>query len=163
MGEITSSASSAVNAVDTVTNAPIELVNSVTKKVRRKFTTKKASDESVALGQGAPDEPNPVSDLVDATADAAAAAVAAGKDRVAGKASGEGAFVAAATATATAESAAATTAEPAATSAAAAQPVPDPSPVIEPASSDEGKYFTYAPDAGVAVSSDAGKAAPSEE
>ena len=44
VGEITSSASSAENAVDTVANAPLELVNSVTKKVRRKFTPKKASD-----------------------------------------------------------------------------------------------------------------------
>ena len=43
-------------------------------KVRRNFTPKKASDESVALGQGAPDAPNPVSDFVDAPAAAAAAA-----------------------------------------------------------------------------------------
>ena len=82
VSDITSSASSAVNAVDTVTNAPIELVNSVTKKVRHAFKPKKASDESAALGQGDVD-PNPVSDLVDATAEA----VSAGARRVTGKVS----------------------------------------------------------------------------
>ena len=141
-----------MNAVDTVTNAPLELVNSVTKKVRRKFTPKKASDESVALGQGAPDEPNPVSDFGDATADAAAAAVAAGKGRVAGKASNE---------EVSASAVAATAATPAAKP--AVQPEPEPAPVVEPASSDEGKYFTYAPETGAAASSDAEKTASSEE
>ena len=150
VGEITSSASSAVNAVDTVANAPLELVNSVTKKVRRKFTPKKASDESVALGQGAPDEPNPVSDFVDATADAATAAVAAGKGRVAGKASNE-------------EVSASAVAATAATPAAATAAQPEPAPIVEPASSDEGKYFTYAPETGAAASSDAEKTASSEE
>lgn len=52
VGEITSSASSAVNAVDTVANAPLELVNSVTKKVRRKFTPKKASRRVCRLRAG---------------------------------------------------------------------------------------------------------------
>jgi len=150
VGEITSSASSAVNAVDTVANAPLELVNSVTKKVRRKFTPKKASDESIALGQGEPDEPNPVSDFVDATADAAAAAVAAGKGRVSGKASNE---------EVSASAAAATAATPAAKTAAQ----PESAPIVEPASSDEGKYFTYAPETGAAASSDAEKTASSEE
>ena len=147
VGEITSSASSAVTAVDTVANAPLELVNSVTKKVRRKFTPKKASDESVALGQGAPDEPNPVSDFVDATADAA---VAAGKGRVTGKASNE-------------EVSASVVAATAATPAAATAAQPEPAPIVEPASSDEGKYFTYAPETGAAASSDAEKTASSEE
>ena len=43
--------SSAVEAVDTVTNAPMELVNSVTNRVRSAFKPRRASDESVALGQ----------------------------------------------------------------------------------------------------------------
>ncbi len=51
VGEITDSASNAVGAVETVTNAPVELMNSVTSKVRGAFKTKRASDESVKLGE----------------------------------------------------------------------------------------------------------------
>lgn len=51
VGEITDSASSAVGAVETVTNAPMELMNNVTSRVRGAFKTKHASDESVKLGE----------------------------------------------------------------------------------------------------------------
>lgn len=47
---ITGSLSSAVEAVDTAANAPLELVNSVSNKVRNVFKTRKASPESVTLG-----------------------------------------------------------------------------------------------------------------
>ena len=61
VNEITDSVSSAVEAVDTVTNAPVELVNNVTSRVRNAFKSRRASDESVALGQAkaerAADEP----------------------------------------------------------------------------------------------------------
>lgn len=55
VGEITDSVASAVDAVDTVASAPMDLVNSVTNRVRGVFKTRKASDESVALGQGKAD------------------------------------------------------------------------------------------------------------
>jgi len=51
----------------------------------------------------------------------------------------------------------------AATPAAATAAQPEPAPIVEPASSDEGKYFTYAPETGAAASSDAEKTASSEE
>lgn len=51
VGEITDSASNAVGAVEAATNAPMEIVNNVTAKVRDKFKAKRASDESVSLGE----------------------------------------------------------------------------------------------------------------
>lgn len=51
VGEITDSVSSAVNAVDAVASAPMEIVNNVTSRVRNAFQSRRASDESVALGQ----------------------------------------------------------------------------------------------------------------
>ena len=51
VSEITDSASNAVGAVETVTNAPMEIMNNVTSKVRDKLKAKRASDESVALGE----------------------------------------------------------------------------------------------------------------
>ena len=48
--EITSSLSSAVDAIDTISNAPIELVNNVSGKVRHVLKQKKASDASIELG-----------------------------------------------------------------------------------------------------------------
>ena len=47
---ITSSLSSAVDAIDTISNAPIELVNNVSGKVRHVFKQKKASNASIELG-----------------------------------------------------------------------------------------------------------------
>ena len=72
VGEITDSASNAVGAVETVTNAPMEIMNNVTSKVRDKLKTKRASDESVALGE--------------AKAKAQAAALAGAADAAADKA-----------------------------------------------------------------------------
>ena len=71
---MTGAISKTVNTVDNVTSAPIDLVNSVTKKVRSKFRPKYASDESVAAGlkDGASAQPtNPIVDFADAAVDAA--------------------------------------------------------------------------------------------
>ena len=51
--QITDSVSKAAGAVDTVTSAPIDLVNSLTGKLRSKFKPRYASDESVSLGAAA--------------------------------------------------------------------------------------------------------------
>ncbi|WP_296131004.1 hypothetical protein [uncultured Senegalimassilia sp.] len=67
VSDITDSASNAVGVVEAATNAPMEIMNNVTSKVREKLKSKHASDESVALGEakakaqaaalaGAPDE-----------------------------------------------------------------------------------------------------------
>jgi uncharacterized protein YoxC len=48
--QITGSVSKAADAVDTVTNAPLDLVNSVTSRIRDKFKPQYASKESVDLG-----------------------------------------------------------------------------------------------------------------
>ena len=68
--QITDSVSKAAGAVDTVTSAPIDLVNSLTGKLRSKFKPRYASNESVSLGAAA-----------DASAAATAGRVAEGKDR----------------------------------------------------------------------------------
>ena len=49
--QITDTASSAVEAVDNVANAPLEIMNSVSAKVRNAIKPKSASDESVKLEQ----------------------------------------------------------------------------------------------------------------
>ena len=51
VSDITDSASNAVGAVEAATNAPMEIMNNVTSKVREKLKSKHASDESVALGE----------------------------------------------------------------------------------------------------------------
>ena len=51
VGDITDSASNAVGAVEAATNAPMEIMNNVTSKVREKLKPKHASDESVSLGE----------------------------------------------------------------------------------------------------------------
>ena len=51
VSDITNSASNAVGAVEAATNAPMEIMNNVTSKVREKLKSKHASDESVALGE----------------------------------------------------------------------------------------------------------------
>lgn len=48
--QMTKTASNATAAVDTVANAPLKLVNAATDKLRSAFSSKKASDDSVALG-----------------------------------------------------------------------------------------------------------------
>lgn len=90
--QITDSVSKAAGAVDTVTSAPIDLVNSLTGKLRSHFKPRYASDESVSLGAAAdaaasakdgraPERAATVSDAVSAMGDAARAFIAEGKDR----------------------------------------------------------------------------------
>lgn len=89
--QITDSVSKAAGAVDTVTSAPIDLVNTLTGKLRSKFKPRYASDESVRLGGAAPAEPErsaTVADAVGAMGDAARAVVSEQKaTRAAKKAS----------------------------------------------------------------------------
>lgn len=54
--DITEGVSSAVDAVDTAANAPMKLVNSASEKVRGVFKARKASDESIALGNKSEDK-----------------------------------------------------------------------------------------------------------
>ena len=76
VSQITDSVSSAVDTVDTVTSAPLELVSSVTDKVRAKMHPHAASKESVGLGAAKEGETaSPVRELVDAAADVVGAAV----------------------------------------------------------------------------------------
>lgn len=65
---MTDALSKTVNVVDNVTSVPVDLVNTVTKKVRKKLRPKYASDESVAAGLNAASEApsNPLIDLADA-------------------------------------------------------------------------------------------------
>ncbi len=51
VSEITEAASSATSAVDTITNAPVKAVTGVASKMRSRFGSKKASDESTQLGE----------------------------------------------------------------------------------------------------------------
>ena len=77
--QVTNQLSKAANTVDTVTSAPVDLVNSMAKKVRNRFKSKGASDESVRLGQAKDAQEgytkvNPVEEFVDAATDAAESA-----------------------------------------------------------------------------------------
>lgn len=71
---ITGGVSKTVDAVDSVTSAPLDIVTNMTKKVRSKFKPRYASEESVDLGsEGAKAQPqNPIVDFVDVTTSAAA-------------------------------------------------------------------------------------------
>ncbi len=81
---ITGSVNKAVGAVDTVTSAPVDFVNSVTKKVRSVFKPKYASNESMKLGGAEGAEPKgPVADLVDASVDAVVDAAKEQRERLA--------------------------------------------------------------------------------
>lgn len=80
--QITDSVTKTMDTVDSVTSAPLDLVNSVTEKVRARFKPRAASDESVRLGSaGDAEKPNAVRDFVDAASDAASATVASQKQR----------------------------------------------------------------------------------
>ena len=79
---ITDSVSKTLDTVDTVTSAPVELVNSVSDKVRARFAPKTASRESVNLGQAKAAEgekPNPVKNFVNAVAEAVEAKTSGAK------------------------------------------------------------------------------------
>lgn len=71
---ITGGVSKTVDAVDSVTSAPLDIVTNMTKKVRSKLKPRYASEESVDLGSdGAKSTPqNPIVDFVDVTTTAAA-------------------------------------------------------------------------------------------
>lgn len=79
--QITGTVSNTLDTVDTVTSAPLELVSSVTDRMRSKAKPRGASKESVNLGAGkaaagnAAPAANPVRDLVDTAADAVESAV----------------------------------------------------------------------------------------
>ncbi len=86
--QITDSVSKAAGAVDTVTSAPIDLVNSLTGKLRNRFKPRYASDESVRLGASEASEPArsaTVADAVSAVGDAASAVVSEQKARMAAR------------------------------------------------------------------------------
>lgn len=100
VSQITDSVTKTVDTVDSVASAPLDLVNSVTDKVRARFKHRGASEESVRLGSaGAPAEKaSAVRDFVDATADAASATIAEQRQRRAERKAEEGAREAAAAA-----------------------------------------------------------------
>lgn len=74
VGKITGSVSKTVGAVDTVTSAPLDFVTTATKKIKKKFSPKYASEESVDLGGGEEDieSKNPLVNFVDEMGDVAA-------------------------------------------------------------------------------------------
>ena len=74
VGNITGSVSKTVGAVDTVTSAPLDFVTSATKKIKKKFSPKYASEESVDLGGGDDEKgpTNPIVDFIDEMGDVAA-------------------------------------------------------------------------------------------
>ncbi|MCI9261297.1 DUF948 domain-containing protein [uncultured Adlercreutzia sp.] len=90
--QITDSVSKVAGSVDTVTSAPIDLVNTLTGRLRNRFKPRYASDESVTLGAAADaaaheGEPAPrqatVADAVSAVGSAASALVSEQKARMA--------------------------------------------------------------------------------
>lgn len=75
--QITDSVTKTMDTVDSVTSAPLDLVNSVTDKVRARLKPRGASEESVRLGRAdSSEKASAVQDFVDAASDAAEAAVA---------------------------------------------------------------------------------------
>lgn len=76
VGHITNGVSKTVNAVDTVTSAPLDIVTNVTNKVRSRLRPKYASNQSVSLGsERVPQKKeNPLVDFVDVAGSAAASA-----------------------------------------------------------------------------------------
>lgn len=51
VGDVTESVSSAVGAIDTVTNVPVELITSVTDRVRKTFKARRTGNESIKSSQ----------------------------------------------------------------------------------------------------------------
>ncbi|MEG0096048.1 MAG: DUF948 domain-containing protein [Raoultibacter sp.] len=77
--DITDKVSTAANAVESATSAPIAIVNTMTDRVRGALRSRRASDESIALGEkrasraaaGDPALANPAADFVSESLDAA--------------------------------------------------------------------------------------------
>lgn len=84
--QITGSVTKTMDAVGTVTNAPLDLVTSVTDKVRSKLKKRDASAESVRLGTAEGQQGSSqgvVKDFVDAGVDIASSAVSEQRDKMA--------------------------------------------------------------------------------
>lgn len=75
VSQITGTVSKTMNTVDTVTSAPLDIVTSVTNKVRKKFTPKYASEESINAGQAINQKTNPIAQFADTAIDAAGEAI----------------------------------------------------------------------------------------
>lgn len=74
VSQVTGSVTSTMDTVNNVTSAPMDMLNTMTKKVRDKFRPKFASDESMyaSLNSGQGEKPsNPIVDFADAAVDAA--------------------------------------------------------------------------------------------
>lgn len=86
VSQITATTTKTMDAVGSITNAPLDLVNSVTDKVRSKFKKRDASNVSVQLGtaEGAEgSNQGTVKNFVDTSVDIASAAVTEQKDKMA--------------------------------------------------------------------------------
>ncbi len=86
VSQITATTTKTMDAVGSITNAPLDLVNSVTDKVRSKFKKRDASNVSVQLGTAEGTEgsnQDTVKNFVDASVDIASAAVTEQKDKMA--------------------------------------------------------------------------------
>lgn len=83
VSKITNTVTKTVDAVDNVTSAPVDIVSSMTKKIRSKFSPKYASDESVKAGEKSNSDAktNPIVDFADATVDAAGEAFKEQRER----------------------------------------------------------------------------------
>lgn len=75
VSQITGTVSKTMNTVDNVTSAPLDIVTSVTNKVRKKFTPKYASDASVDAGKVLNQKTNPIAQFADTAIDAAGEAI----------------------------------------------------------------------------------------
>lgn len=74
--QITSGVSKAASAVDNVTSAPLDLVTSLTDKVRTRLRPRYASEQSQQMGGvGQPQATNPIVDFADAATDSVAEAI----------------------------------------------------------------------------------------
>lgn len=71
VSNITGTVSKTMNTVDSVASAPLDIVTSVTKKVRKKFSPKYASDQSVNAGAPSNQKVNPIAQFADTAIDAA--------------------------------------------------------------------------------------------
>ena len=86
VSQITGSATKTMDAVGTITNAPLDLVTSVTDKVRSKFKKGGASAESVKLGtaeEADSADQGVVKNFVNASVDIASSAVTEQRDKMA--------------------------------------------------------------------------------
>ncbi len=81
VSQITGTVSKTMNTVDSVTSAPLDIVTSVTNKVRKKFGPKYASEESQLAGGKKEQKSNPFAQLADTAIDAAGEAFKEQQDK----------------------------------------------------------------------------------